>query len=53
MSKVETVTEKLEFNSGQQFWDWTLNGNPVVGHVLSELNITDEQIKIVKQGWNK
>jgi ubiquinone/menaquinone biosynthesis C-methylase UbiE len=47
--KVETVTEKLEFNSGQQFWDWTLNGNPIVGHVLSELNITDEQIEIIKQ----
>ena len=47
--KVETVTEKLEFNSGQQFWDWTLNGNPIVGHVLSELNITKEQIEIVKQ----
>jgi len=47
--KVETVTEKLEFNSGQQFWDWTLNGNPIVGHVLSELNITNEQIEIIKQ----
>lgn len=47
--KVETVTEKLEFNSGQQFWDWTLNGNPIVGHVLSELNITDEQIETIKQ----
>jgi ubiquinone/menaquinone biosynthesis C-methylase UbiE len=47
--KVETITEKLEFNSGQQFWDWTLNGNPIVGHVLSELNITDEQIEIIKQ----
>jgi ubiquinone/menaquinone biosynthesis C-methylase UbiE len=46
--KVETVTEKLEFNSGQQFWDWTLNGNPIVGHVLSELNITDEQNEIIK-----
>lgn len=47
--KVETVTEKLEFNSAQQFWDWTLNGNPIVGHVLSELNITEEQIEIIKQ----
>ena len=47
--KVETVTEKLEFKSAQQFWDWTLNGNPIVGHVLSELNITDEQIEIIKQ----
>lgn len=47
--KVETVTEKLEFNSGQQFWNWTLNGNPIVGHVLSELNITNEQIEIIKE----
>ena len=47
--KVETITERLEFNSAQQFWDWTLNGNPIVGHVLSELNITNEQIEIIKQ----
>jgi steroid delta-isomerase-like uncharacterized protein len=47
--KVETVTERLEFNSAQPFWDWTLNGNPIVGHVLSELNITNEQIEIIKQ----
>jgi steroid delta-isomerase-like uncharacterized protein len=46
---VETVTEKLEFNSGQQFWDWTLNGNPIVRHVLLELNITNEQTEIIKQ----
>ena len=46
---VDTVTEKLEFNSGQQFFDWTLNGNPIVGHVLSELNVTNEQIEIIKQ----
>ena len=47
--QVETVTENLEFSSGQQFWDWTLNGNPIVGHVLSELNITNEQIEVIKQ----
>lgn len=47
--QVETVTEELAFNSGQQLWDWTLNGNPIVGHVLSQLNITNEQIEIIKQ----
>jgi ubiquinone/menaquinone biosynthesis C-methylase UbiE len=47
--QVETVTEKLEFSSGQQLWDWTLNGNPIVGHVLSELSIMDEQIEAIKE----
>ena len=46
---VDTVIEKLEFNSGEQFFDWTINGNPIVGHIFSELNITNEQIEIIKQ----
>ncbi|MCU7549966.1 class I SAM-dependent methyltransferase [Chitinophagaceae bacterium LB-8] len=47
--QVETVTEKLEFSSGQQLWDWTLNGNPIVGHVLAELNVTNEQTETIKE----
>ena len=46
---VDTVIEKLEFNSGEQFFDWTINGNPIVGHIFSELNITNEQTEIIKQ----
>jgi ubiquinone/menaquinone biosynthesis C-methylase UbiE len=46
--QVETVTEKLEFSSGRQFWDWNRSGNPIVGHVLEELGITQpEQISAV------
>lgn len=47
--KVETVTEKLEFSSGEQFWLWILNGNPIPGHILSELKVTNNQIELIKQ----
>lgn len=38
---VETVTEQLEFRSGQQMWDWVLNGNPIAGMLIADL--TEEQ----------
>jgi len=38
---VETVTEKLEFRSGQHMWDWCLNSNPVAGMLVADL--TEEQ----------
>ncbi len=28
--RVEAITEKLEFQSGQQLWDWLTNSNPIV-----------------------
>ncbi len=34
--RVETITEKLEFQSGQLLWDWLTNSNPIVGIVLAE-----------------
>jgi len=47
--RVETITEKLEFRSGKQLWDWLTSSNPIVGGVLAELNLTDEQGAIVRQ----
>ena len=47
--RVETITENLEFRSGQHLWDWLTNSNPIVGGVLAELNLTDEQGAIVRQ----
>ena len=46
---VETITEKLEFQSGQHLWDWLTNSNPIVGMVLAELSLTNEQIAVVRQ----
>jgi ubiquinone/menaquinone biosynthesis C-methylase UbiE len=47
--RVDTVTEKLEFSSGQQLWNWIVNGNPIPGHVLAELGLTNNQIEKMKQ----
>jgi hypothetical protein len=41
--RVETITEKLEFRSGQQLWDWLTNSNPIVGVVLTEAGLTEQQ----------
>jgi len=38
---VETVTEKLQFRSGQHMWDWVLNSNPIAGMLVASL--TEEQ----------
>lgn len=35
---VETVTEKLEFRSGQHMWDWVLNSNPIAGMLVADLS---------------
>ena len=47
--RVETITEKLEFQSGQQLWDWLTNSNPIVGTVLADLSLTKEQRALVQQ----
>ncbi len=47
--RVETITEKLEFRSGRQLWDWLTNSNPIVGMVLAELSLTNEQRAVVQQ----
>jgi ubiquinone/menaquinone biosynthesis C-methylase UbiE len=39
---VETVTEKLEFVSGQHMWDWVLNSNPIAGMLVAGLTEEDK-----------
>jgi ubiquinone/menaquinone biosynthesis C-methylase UbiE len=39
---VETVTEKLEFVSGQHMWDWVLNSNPIAGLLVADLTEEDK-----------
>ncbi len=50
---VDIVKENLEFRSGQELWNWILHGNPIVGHVLSALEITDEEKEMVTQELHK
>jgi ubiquinone/menaquinone biosynthesis C-methylase UbiE len=47
--QVETITETTRFESGGHFWDWLVHSNPIVGMVLGELNLTKDQIGVVKK----
>ncbi len=44
---METITEKLEFQSGDQLWDWLVHSNPIVGAILSELSLTADQVRVI------
>ena len=37
-----THEERGEFSSGQQMWDWVLNGNPIAGMILGDLTPTQQ-----------
>jgi ubiquinone/menaquinone biosynthesis C-methylase UbiE len=50
---VESITEKLEYRSGQQLWDWLTNSNPIAGAVLAEAKITKEQTGVVRQALER
>ena len=47
--QVETITEKLTFQSGQQLWDWLTNSNPIVEMVLADLDLSDGQRTVVRE----
>jgi len=47
--RVETITEALEFRSGQHLWDWLVNSNPIAGAILAELHLTEEKIAVVRE----
>lgn len=47
--RVETITETTRFESGEHFWDWLVHSNPIVGMVLGELNLNEDQISVVKK----
>ena len=51
--RVETITERLEFQSGRQLWDWLTSSNPIVGTVLAELNLTKKQTAVVRQALDR
>jgi ubiquinone/menaquinone biosynthesis C-methylase UbiE len=51
--RVETITETLEFQSGAQLWNWLTNSNPIVGRVLQQLNLTQDQTVVVQQALDR
>ena len=47
--RIETITEKLEFHSGRELWDWLVNSNPIAGAILAELSLTSRQTAVVRE----
>lgn len=45
--RVDTTTEKLEFESGRQMWNWVVNSNPIGAMLVADL--TEEQKSLVRQ----
>ncbi len=45
---VETVTERMEFRSGRELWDWLVHSNPIVRRILSQLAVTDDQTAAIR-----
>lgn len=46
---LDTTTEALEFDSGEQMWNWLVNSNPIAGEILDELDLTDDETAAVRE----
>ncbi len=47
--RVETITETLEFGSGDQLWAWLANSNPISGALLAELGLDQDRIRAIRR----
>lgn len=47
--RVEPTSERMEFSSGADMWDWLTNSNPIVGAVLGQLNLSEERVATVRR----
>jgi SAM-dependent methyltransferase len=50
--RVETVVERTEFRSGAHFWDWVVHSNPIVGAILDELALSDDQLAVARDEFD-
>jgi ubiquinone/menaquinone biosynthesis C-methylase UbiE len=46
---VESITEGLEFTTGEQLWQWLTESNPIPGAVLAELELSDAEMATIRQ----
>jgi ubiquinone/menaquinone biosynthesis C-methylase UbiE len=47
--RVERTAERPRFSSGQEMWDWVFYGNPIIGMVVADLNLTEDQQARLRQ----
>ena len=41
--RVEQTSENKEYTSGEHFWNWLMNSNPIPGMVLASLKLSSVQ----------
>jgi D-serine deaminase-like pyridoxal phosphate-dependent protein len=46
---VETITETLQFMSGQGLWDWLVSSNPIAETMLGSLNLMNDERGVIRQ----
>lgn len=51
--RVETITERLELESGAALWSWLTNSNPIVAGLLAELHLTAAQTAVVRRALDR
>lgn len=51
--EIETITEAIEFPTGQAFWSWLVSSNPIVEAVLASLNLTSDETDAVEQALER
>jgi ubiquinone/menaquinone biosynthesis C-methylase UbiE len=51
--KVATITETIEFPTGQALWYWLVLSNPIVDTVLGRLNLTNDETGVAQHTLEK
>ena len=47
--RVEQTEEKLRYRSGEHFWNWVTNSNPIARVLLGQLDLTPGQLAATKK----
>jgi SAM-dependent methyltransferase len=51
--EVATITEKLEFQSGEHLWNWLASSNPIVAMVLDQLDLTSDETGAIQEALDR
>lgn len=47
--RVEETSEEMKYTSGQHYWNWVINSNPLAGGMLADLNLKPDQIAQIQR----
>ena len=50
---VQTITEALEFRTGDELWDWLVSSNPIVEIVLGGLDLTRGERESIREALQR